>query len=155
MIKTSEIILEHIFYYILLLQTLRHIAILKNTVVQSESWHWHQANSTAKLECQLFKRNSADEIRCYVPLHTSRNYKLIRRSRKRVDFFSGVVVGLFNSVKEFAVIPHDALFISEGFMNSFLTQWIAELFQGNCFSGNYGSQLFSTRAHLSFALIFF
>lgn len=40
-------------------------------------------------------------------------------------------------------------------MNSFLTQWIAELFQGAYISGNYGSQLFSTRAHLSFALIFF
>lgn len=65
------------------------------------------------------------------------------------------MVGLVNSAKEFAVIPHDTLFISEGFMNSFLTLWIAYLFQGAYFSGNYGSQLLSTWAHLSFALIFF
>lgn len=103
---------------------------LSETVLDSpyQSTHWHEANSSARLRCQLLYRNYADEIRCYVALHTSRGFEWTRKGRKKA-----YVVGMAKSVKEFAVIPHDTLFISDGVHELIFNSVDCRTFSGGLF----------------------
>lgn len=91
-----------------------------------------------------------DEIRCHVPLNDPPCAHKKSAKKGWISFSPRLCWGWLTVSESL-----QSLFSPAQFMHSFLTQCIAEVFQGAYFSGNYGSQLFSAQAHLSFSLIFF